>query len=434
MPAESARIVIERLDRQGRGRGTHDGRNVAIAGAVVGDTIEAQLRPPNARDAPWTGEIAAILTPSADRVQPPCRHFDTCGGCALQHVADPAYESWKTGRVVQELARHGVSVAPDTIGAAIRTPPQSRRRIDLTFARTGAGCRLGLNQRGSHDIVDMQECTILAPELFVLVGPLRAMLAECTPRDATGEVVMNLLEGGADVLVVPKGKLAPGPRIREAVLAFVNANPVVRVAWGSRRDPEILIQRRAARLPGLGVPVDVPPGAFLQASVEAERAMQALVRRWATGKRIVDLFGGIGTLSLPLLDLARVMLVDADPGAVSAVDAGLRRAALLGRAEAKRQDLMADPLQPPELESFDVAILDPPRAGAEAQVRQIAASSLRRVIMVSCNPDTFARDARLLIDAGFSLDELVPIDQFLWSTHVELAALLTRRRPPARRR
>jgi 23S rRNA (uracil1939-C5)-methyltransferase len=248
-------------------------------------------------------------------------------------------------------------------------------------------------------------------------------------------VAMNLLEHGADVLIVPEGKVGAGPRVREAVVAFAQANPVVRVAWGSRRDPETLVQHRATRLPALGVPVDIPPGTFLQASVEAERAMQALVRRWAMGsKRIVDLFGGVGTLSLPLLDAARLTLVDSDAGAVSAVDAGLRRGALLGRGEAMCQDLMSDPLQAAELDRFDLVILDPPRAGAEPQVRQIAASDLRRVIMASCNPDTFARDARVLIDAGFTVDELVPIDQFLWSTHVELAALFTRRRSSTRRR
>jgi 23S rRNA (uracil1939-C5)-methyltransferase len=429
MPAETVRIRIERLDRQGRGRASDAGRSIAVGGTVPGDTVEARLQPPAARDAPWTGGVVSLIEASADRATPPCRHFGPCGGCMLQHVADGAYEAWKVDRIAQELARHGVAIGPGTIGPAVRTPPAKRRRIDLTFARAGTSCRLGLNQRGSHDIVDMQECTILAPALFDLVEPLRSVLAVSVPRDGEGEVVMNLLEGGADVLIVPKGKVAAGPAVRDAVIAFAQVHPIVRVAWGSRRDPETLVQRRAPRLPGLGVPVDIPPGAFLQASAEAERAMQDLVRRWAAGaKRIVDLFGGVGTLSLPLLDLARVTLVDSDAGAVSAVDAGLRRGALLGRGEVLRQDLISDPLQPAELERVDLAILDPPRSGAEAQVRQIAASSLRRVAMVSCNPDTFARDARLLGEAGFIVNELVPIDQFLWSTHVELAALLTRRK------
>jgi 23S rRNA (uracil1939-C5)-methyltransferase len=435
MSAETARIQIERLDRQGRGRATHAGRSIAVPGAVAGDTLDVRLQPPAGRDSPWIGEVVSVIEASADRTPPPCRHFGPCGGCTLQHIGDRAYEAWKIDRIWRELARHGVALEAGTIGPLARTPPHARRRIDLTFARTGASCRLGLNQRGSHDIVDMQECTILAPVLFDLVAPLRSLLAASMPRDAEGEVIMNLLEGGADVLIVPKARAAASPRAREAALAFARANPVVRVAWGSRRDPETLVQHRAARLPALGVPVDIPPGAFLQASVEAERAMQALVRRWGAGaRRIVDLFGGVGTLSLPLLDVSRVTLVDSDAGAVSAVDAGLRRGALLGRGEAMRQDLMSDPLQPAELERFDLAILDPPRAGAEAQVRQIAASDLRRVVMVSCNPDTFARDARLLGEAGFSVNELVPIDQFLWSTHVELAALLTRRKPTSRRR
>jgi 23S rRNA (uracil1939-C5)-methyltransferase len=435
MSAETVRIHIERLDRQGRGRGTHAGRNIAVAGAVAGDTLEMRLQPPAGRDAPWTGEVVSVSEASADRAPPPCRHFGPCGGCTLQHVADQAYEAWKVDRIGQELARHGVAVAAGTIGPVARTPRHARRRIDLTFARAGTSCRLGLNRRGSHDIIDMEECTILAPALFDLVAPLRSLLVASLPRDAEGEVAMNLLEHGADVLIVPEGKVGAGPRVREAVVAFAQANPVVRVAWGSRRDPETLVQHRATRLPALGVPVDIPPGTFLQASVEAERAMQALVRRWAMGsKRIVDLFGGVGTLSLPLLDAARLTLVDSDAGAVSAVDAGLRRGALLGRGEAMCQDLMSDPLQAAELDRFDLVILDPPRAGAEAQVRQIAASNLRRVIMASCNPDTFARDARVLIDAGFTVDELVPIDQFLWSTHVELAALFTRRRSSTRRR
>ncbi len=428
-PPTIARVEVEALDRQGAGRARLRDAAISIAGALPGETVDVALHQPKQRDAPLDGELRAVLTASADRVEPPCPHFGRCGGCALQHLAEPAYLAWKKGRIAAELRRHGVLVPDERIGEWIRSPPGSRRRIDLTIQRIESGCRIGLNERASHRVVDIEACPILSSTLFGLISPLRAAMTAALPMNGRAEAVMNEVDGNVDLLIVPEQRATVSKAVRTAMSTLAQNRSIARVSWGRRGDAETLAQSRPVRLSSLGVPVDLPPGAFLQASVPAEQAMQALMRRWGEGaRRAVDLYAGIGTLSLPLLGTSRVDLFEADASAVAAVDAGLRRAALLGRGTATRRNLAQDPLQPDELERFDLAILDPPRAGALPQVAQIAASTLGRVAMVSCNPDTFARDARVLIDAGFELLELVPIDQFLWSPHIELAASFARKR------
>jgi len=436
MADQRTRVRIDRLDEHGEGRGNDNGRRFAVAGAVPGDVAEVELtRAPRPGASLHHGILHRLLTPSPDRIEPPCRHFGTCGGCAVQQLSDTAYLDWKTGRILDALADEHVAFAPGRLQPWVRTAPGSRRRVDLTFRLEGGTCRLGLNQRASHSITEIVECHVLLPELVRLLDPLRAVLRELLPAGLAGEVVINRLDAGCDVLIAPEKAAMLSMERRSRLAAFATEHDLVRVSWGARSDPEIVVRRLAPRLASLELPLEVPPGAFLQASLAGEQAMQTLLKRWAApARRVVDLYGGIGTLSLPLLRSSRVRIVEGDAAAVTAVESALRQAGLQGRGEIERRDLARDPLQAAELDRFDLAILDPPRAGARAQARELAQSGLHRIVAVSCNPRSFAHDVKILTDAGFEIMELVPIDQFLWSAHIELIAHLERPRRSRPRR
>lgn len=428
---DTVRMEIHLLDAHGFGLGFHDRRYVEVPLAASRDVVEVRLvgGDPGPRGR-WQAELVRILEPSPGRVEPTCRHFGVCGGCTTQHVHDDDYADWKVGRVTGPLEYRGVRFARIDRTKLARTPPGGRRRIDLTALRTGQRCRIGLNQRGSRRIVDMQECPVVAPAIAGLVAPLRTLLGGILPDRTPVEVAINLIGDRADVLVVPPKGVGLDLPAREAIAAFVETHDVARFSWGPRGRAETVVQRHKLELPGPGaIGPTPPPGAFLQASFEGERTLQATIARWAAGsRRIVDLYGGLGTLSLPLAADRSVTICESDRAAVEALlpvaAAGPGRDG--GSLAVMQRNLSSDPLTSDELGGFDFAIVDPPRAGARRQVQEIAASRLKRVAMVACEPMSFSRDARRLADAGFRLEELLPIDQFLWTGHVELAALFVR--------
>ncbi len=366
--------------------------------------------------------VAAVEPPPRTR-EPACRHFGVCGGCALQHYPDDLYAAWKLDRLRAALGK--ADVAPATLMPLARTPPGGRRRADLTLRHTRAGAIVGYAQRRSHDLVDLGECPVLLPAIVAMIAPLRRLVGTILPVNDEAEEVINWTDTGADLLLVTRLELDL-PR-REAMAAFAETADVARVSWGSRGKPEIALTRRPPTLRFGAVQIEPPPGAFLQASFAGEATLRAAVKAWSgSAKRIVDLYGGLGTLSLPLLPAARLMIVEGSQSAVEAVNAALRKATLAGVAHATMRDLRREPLSVEELDTFDLAILDPPAAGAMAQARELARSRVATVIYASCDPGSFAADARVLIDGGYRLERLLPVDQFLWSTHIELIALFRR--------
>ncbi len=366
--------------------------------------------------------LASVEEPPRTR-DPACRHFGVCGGCALQHFPDDLYAHWKLERLRTALDK--ADVAPATLMPMARTPPGGRRRADLTLRHARQGAIVGFAQRRSHDLVDLGECPVLLPAIVALVAPLRRLVEAILPRNDEAEAVVNWTDTGADLLLVSRLPLDL-PR-REAIATFAEAADVARVSWGSRAKPEIVLTRRAPRLRFGTVEVEPPPGAFLQASFAGEATLRAAVKAWSSGaRRIVDLYGGLGTLSLPLLPEARLTIVEGNRSAVDAVDAALRRAALVGVAQAVTRDLRREPMSVEELDAFDLAILDPPAAGAASQARELARSRVATVVYASCDPQSFASDARVLVDGGYRLERLLPVDQFLWSTHIELVSLFRR--------
>ena len=345
--------------------------------------------------------------------EPPCRHFPECGGCQLQHADDEAYRGYLTSRVETALAQHGLETE---IRAPHLSPPNSRRRATLRALKLGSGVALGFNAEKSHRIIDMRECHILRPELFALVQPLRQLLATMLRPKRAAEVHLSLVDKGPDVLL--KGVEAEGLQTLEGLTNFASANRLARLSIDQGLGPETLYEPEPAAVTLSGVAVGFPVGAFLQATQDGEGALVEAVRE-ATGgaQRVADLFAGLGTFALA---------VRASYAAEASRDAAaaLKRAAPAMAVD--HRDLYRRPLDPAELNRFDAVILDPPRAGAAEQVSALASSSVQRLAYVSCNPATFARDARTLVDGGYALAWIRPVGQFRWSTHVELAACFTR--------
>jgi len=346
--------------------------------------------------------------------QAPCRHFPECGGCQLQHADDEAYRGYLVSRIETALAQHGLET---DIRAPHLSPPKSRRRATLKALQVGHRLLLGFNAEGSHRIVDMQECHILMPELLALVDPLRNVLSGLLRPNRTIEVQLTVVDWGTDVLLVgvPAGRLAD----IELLTEFADAYGLARLSVDRGLGPEAIYEPQPTTVTLSGVRVGFPSGSFLQATEDGEAALVAAVQESVAGAAtIADLFAGLGTFALA---------TRASYAAEASRDAAasLKRAARAMNVE--HRDLYRSPLDAKELKRFDAAILDPPRAGAEAQATALAKSSVERVAYVSCNPATFARDAKLLVDGGYSLAWIEPVGQFRWSTHVELAACFTRR-------
>lgn len=361
-----------------------------------------------------------VLAASSERVAAVCRHFGVCGGCRLQHWADGPYRAWKRGLVVSALARAGFDAAP--VAELVAGVPGTRRRLDLAVRRAGGRVVLGLHARGSAEVVDLGECTIAAPALVGLLGPLRELIASLAV--AVADVQANLLDTGPDLLLRGRGELSAGDRGRLA--AFAREHGVPRIAWTAGRDAaEIAVQLARPLISFAGVAVTPPPGAFLQASMEAEAAIVATVLAALPARgRVLDLFAGVGTISFPMANGHEVLAVEGDGAAVAALDAASRAAG--GRVRALRRDLARQPMAGGELRGFAAMVMDPPFAGAREQVAALAEAGVPCVVMVSCNPAALARDAGVLRAAGYGCESAVPIDAFLWSAGLETVAVFTR--------
>lgn len=345
--------------------------------------------------------------------QPPCRHFPECGGCQLQHADDDSYRFYLVSRIETALAQHGLT---SDIRDPHLSPPNSRRRASLKAFKAGKNAAVGFTAEKSHRIVDMRECHILRPQLFALVQPLRDLLARLLEPKRGAEAQLALVDQGVDVLlrnVSPEGLAAI-----EALTEFAAVQRLARLSIDDGAGPQTVYEPVPATVTLSGRAVSFPHGGFLQATEDGEAELVECVRDCTRDYGpVADLFAGLGTFAL------------AAP-ATYAAEASRDSAAALKRAApatiVEHRDLYRRPLDPAELERFAAVILDPPRAGAAEQVRQLAGSAVGRVAYVSCNPATFARDARTLADGGYCLRWVKPVGQFRWSTHVELAACFSR--------
>ena len=358
-----------------------------------------------------------VIVASPERTAPVCRHFGTCGGCVAQHMSGPLYGEWKRGIVVEALRQHGLAA---DVAPLVRVTPGSRRRAVLTARRVGGSVVLGYHQRRSHELVAIAECPVLLPAIVAKLPGLRA-LADLLAAPETRMTVLHT-QDGLDVSLENGAQLV-NPALFAALARVAAKHGLVRVAAGG----EIVVERAVPVLSIGGASVVPPSGAFVQASEAAEQQMRDLVvGALGRAKRVADLFCGIGTWTFPIARRARVLAVDGDDAAIAALSAAARNAQGLKPIEILRRDLFREPLSARELKGFDAVVFDPPRAGAKAQAEQLARAEVPVVVAVSCDPGTLARDLRILVDSGYRLEAVTPVDQFEFSAHVETVAVLRR--------
>jgi 23S rRNA (uracil1939-C5)-methyltransferase len=406
--AESAEVVIDRLGAKGDGVAIRDGEAVYVPFALQGERWRVGEGEPQR------------LTESAERAEPVCRHFLQCGGCLAQHMSPDLYRDWKRGLVVDAFRHRGIEaeVAPVVVVDAA-----SRRRAFLGVERRGADVVIGFREEGQHTLVDMAECPVLDPLIVGALPGLRSMARRVMPDRAGGRLVVTRLDHGLDVSF-DNGRKDLSPHDKADVAALAQKMGLARLVVGG----ETIVAAGKPVVTIGGVAVEIEPGLFLQAVPQAERLLAELcvAALPKSAKMAADLFSGVGTLTMPLAKRASITAYDSDRRAITALSGAVRHVQGLKPVTAVVRDLFRDPLSVRELNAFQAVVLDPPRAGAAAQAERLAASKVPVVIAVSCNPATLARDARALIDGGYRMGPVTPIDQFLYSAHVEAFTVFRR--------
>jgi 23S rRNA (uracil1939-C5)-methyltransferase len=401
-----------------RGDATAEGQDgpVYVAYALPGERVRARV---------WgaRAEVIGVLEPSPERQAPACRHFGRCGGCQLQHWREDAYLAWKREQVVQALAKRGLGGA--AVDQTIPAWGEGRRRAALHAARQGGQVRIGFIERGGARLTAIAECPALAPALETLALRLAPLAELVLPQ--RGEITLQCLLTDAGVDVSVKGAGRPQALHRAALEALSAAAAELQLARLSM-DGDLVVERAKPLLRMGRAMVAPPPGAFLQPTALGEETLARLALDALKGaERVVDLFSGVGTFALRIAEHAEVLAAESDAEMLVA----LKRAAdgaggALKEVTTLRRDLLRTPLSSLEMKKFDAAVIDPPRSGARLQAEQIARAPVRRLAYVSCDPASFARDVKILIEHGFSLTRVTPVDQFRWSPHVEVVGALER--------
>ncbi|WP_417412078.1 class I SAM-dependent RNA methyltransferase [Hoeflea sp.] len=412
------KLDITRLGGQGDGIAETPQGQIFVPFTAPGDVITAGVEKSR-------GTLMAVLEPSPRRVTPPCPHFGPdddeagCGGCALQHVAAETYQDWKRGLVVAALEARGITTE---VAPLVTCEPGTRRRVVFAARRTDKGAILGFNRAQSHHIVSVETCIVATGRINQALPAIRRLAtAVAVGKEPFRLSVLDAVPG-FDIAVDAPFKLKEPDRLR--IITAVRAEPLAaRLSFNG----EILIEKQPPELEFGSVTVNPPPGGFVQASRAAEEVMGDLVTgHLKKSKRVLDLFSGSGTFALRLAQQSHVHAVEADGPSLAALDKAARRTQGLKPVSVEKRDLFRRPLMLAELKAYQGLVFDPPRAGAEVQVADIARSTVKHIAAVSCNPTTLARDLEILIKGGYKLTSVTPIDQFLWSGHVEVVALLER--------
>jgi 23S rRNA (uracil1939-C5)-methyltransferase len=412
-PAPPTEAALDILEIGSRGDGVAEGPIYAPF-TLPGERVRARVRGERA-------ELIAVEIASPERVAPACPHFGCCGGCQLQHWAEAPYLAWKREELVRALGRRGIEAE---VAAIVAAWGEGRRRAAFHARRDGKQVRFGFIERGGARIETVEVCPVLAPALARAISKLRALADVFAP--AKGEIIIQALasETGLDVAVEGAGRPGGFDLARlEAGAALAQSLDLARLSF----DGEALAARREPIVTMGAARVTPPPGAFLQATAEGERVLSSLVLEATAGvKRVADLFSGVGTFALRLAARAETHAAEGDADMLKALKRAAEGAPGLKPMTVETRDLSRNPVSAVELRRFDAVVFDPPRAGARLQAEEIAASDIARVAAVSCDPATFARDVRILIDAGFRLTKVTPVDQFRWSPHVEAVGVLER--------
>ena len=400
-----------------RGDGIAEARDPAVyvPYTLPGETVEVEAVPGH----PDRRRLLAVKLPSPERIAPVCPHFGTCGGCAVQHWSFASYRAWKRGLVIEALAQAGLN-AP--VGDLVDAHGEGRRRaVFHARSRDRDILEVGFAASRSHRIVDVDRCPVLSPALDGAIDAAWDLAETVKHKGKPLDIQVTATEVGLDVDLRGSGPLPP-----EAMSRLARAADAHRLARLTRHGE--LVGQRAVPVVRVGkAVVPLPPGAFLQATAEGEASLARLVcAHVAEARNIADLFCGIGPFALRLAERARVTAADSDAGAVAALGAAAKTTPGLKPVATERRDLYRRPFAEPELEPFDAVVFDPPRQGALAQAQKLARCDVPFVIAVSCNAATFARDVRVLVDGGYRLEAVTPVDQFRYTPHVEIVARLAR--------
>ncbi len=405
------KLTIERLGHLGDGIAQGPEGAIYVPGMLPGEEVDGELQ----------GDTLVgvrIVTPSANRVKPPCSHAKTCGGCMMQHASDGFVADWKLGIVKGALAGQGLEAEFRPI---LTSPPQSRRRATIAARRTKNGALMGFHARGSDTLVDVPNCQLLHPDLMATFPGLQALVKLGGSRTAEVSLTVTRSISGADVMVVG-GKELDGP-LQMELARITETYGFARLTWNGDT-----VALRTAPMQRFGrALVSPPPGAFLQATIEGESALlRSVALAIGAAKKITDLFAGVGTFALPLAERAEVHAVEGEARMTAALEKAAHNTEGLKRVTVETRDLFRRPLEDDEFKGVEAVVIDPPRAGAEAQMAVLARSKVPVIASVSCNPVSFARDAKVLIAGGYHLDWVQVVDQFRWSAHVELVARFSR--------
>lgn len=412
-------FTIQRLGGLGDGVAVFEGQPVYIPYTLPQEKLRAEIV--GVQGGVMRAALRDVLEPSPERQPPACQHFTQCGGCSLQHLSPAAYTRFKSQTVQALAARLGI--APEVVQPLYAVGAGSRRRVELKVSVAKGQVKLGFLAAHSHHLVDVTMCPVADPAISALLVPLRACLATLKHPSRILSAQLTALAAGVDMLLLVRERLKPVDI--ETLRAFASSCGLLRLVVQQEEAAQTL-HGAAPQLALGGMELELPSGAFLQASSKAQSAMTALVLEGLQGcERIADLYAGCGAYSLPLV--AQGAQVHAFEGAepmVVALENTCRRYGLEQRLQTQQRDLVTHPLPVRELVGYDGAVINPPRGGALPQVQQLAASGLRKLVMVSCNPVTFERDMAVLISQGFVVASLTAIDQFYWSHHLELVAIL----------
>ncbi|MCZ2203879.1 class I SAM-dependent RNA methyltransferase [Bartonella sp. A05] len=413
----SSDVTIDRIGISGYGISKTPHGSVYVPFTLPGEVVKVAIHG-------QYGTRIVLQKKSSERIDALCRHFEECGGCMLQHWHAEAYRSWKRQLVVDMLKKHGIDVA---VSPLIECAHYSRRRITLTAFMTKQGdIVVGFNRYLSHDIVAIEECPVVRPEIISKLHDIRLICVLLGNHAKRFHVTVTFVANGIDVAL--SGCVVPNELVRQKMIHTALSRGITRLSV----EGEVLIEQEKPLIYFGDVCVQFPSGGFLQATCEAENIMgNIILSHLQKAKNAADLFSGLGTFTLRMAKKMNVHAVENDETALVNLDSAARFALGLKTVTCEKRDLFRRPLSAKELECFDSIVFDPPRAGAEAQVRELAKTTIPRIVAISCNPVTLARDLALLVSGGYTIDKVIPIDQFLWSPHVEIVVLLSKRRAKA---
>jgi 23S rRNA (uracil1939-C5)-methyltransferase len=404
-------LLIRRIGAQGDGVADLDGEPVFVPFTLPGERIEAEVDGERAR-------LERVLVPSPERVAPVCKHFGKCGGCSVQHMASETYAEWKRNLVVDAFRSRGLEPVVDDL----QRTAGKRRRAVMRALRTPTGVILGFYEASSHDLVAIEECPVLEPKIVAAFHDIGNLIAPLLSKRGEARVAITLTKSGLDVEITGTERQLT-PEVRSTLASKASDLNLTRLVVGS----ELVVETLHPFLTFGTADVILPPGVFVQAVEEAETEIaRRLVAAVGKAKAVADLFSGMGAFKFPLAARSRVSAFEGDKAAVAALASAAKKTSGLKPITPTVRDLFREPLSPLELNEHDAVVFDPPRAGAEAQSQRLTKSKVKTIVAVSCNPATLARDARHLVDGGYKIESVTPIDQFLYSAHVEVVAIFRR--------